>query len=292
MLLRTTSWVAVLVLLVLAGADWARADGTPKPVITGTARVGETLAASATLGTVEPARVAWQWLRCEADNAARCKVIAGAAADRYPIVDADLGFRLRVKLEVTGADGTASSERSEATDVVKAAPAPAPSPTPSPSPTPTPSPTPSPSPSATPSPSPSPAPSGSSGASAQPAPIGAATRPPMLDPFPVVRIRGSLTRSGARVTLLTVRGPRDVEILVRCRYGSCPRRRLAVTARMTRLRPFERALRAGTRLDIKVVRPGWIGKWTVITIRRGAAPRRKDRCVYPGGLRPVQCPPA
>ncbi len=79
---------------------------------------------------------------------------------------------------------------------------------------------------------------------------------------------------------------------MRCRHGSCPRRRLAVAAATTRLRPFERALRAGTRLDIKVVRPGWIGKWTVITIRRGAAPHRKDRCVYPGGLRPVRCPAA
>jgi len=83
-----------------------------------------------------------------------------------------------------------------------------------------------------------------------------------------------------------------VRIVVRCRHGSCPRPRLAVAATRTRLRLFERALRAGTRLEIKVVRPGWIGKWTVITIRRGAAPRRRDLCMYPGGVRPVRCPAA
>jgi hypothetical protein len=275
MLVRTTRWVAVLVVLLLAGAGWARAAEPAKPVITGTAQVGETLAASATRGTAEPTSVAWQWLRCQADKAAGCKAIAGATADRHRIVDSDLGFRLRVKLKVTSADGVASSQRSAATDVVAAAPAPVPSPPPPPSPPPA-----------------APPSSGSPGASPQPPPITVRPRPRLLRPFPVVRIRGFLTRSGARVTLLTVRGPRDVQILVRCRYGNCPRRHLAVTAGVTRLRPFERVLRAGTRLDIKVVRPGWIGKWTVITIRRGAAPRRKDRCVYPHGLRPVRCPGA
>ena len=289
MLVRTTLWVAVLVVVVLAGAGWARADGAPKPVITGNAQIGETLVASATPGSVDPASAAWQWLHCQADKAATCRAIPGATADRYRIEDADVGFRLRVTLTVTGADGTASSERSAATDVVKAAPAPVPSPTPSPGPTPTPTPSPGPSPTPTPVGSPS---TGSSGASAPPAPAPVQARPRLLDPFPVVRVRGVLTRGGARVTLLTVRGPRDVRIFVRCRHGSCPRQRLAVAAAMTRLRPFERALRAGTRLEIKVVRPGWIGKWTVITIRRGAAPRRSDRCLYPGGLRPVRCPAA
>ena len=295
MLVRTTSWVAVLVVVVLAGAGWARADGAAKPVITGIAQIGETLVASATLGSVDPASAAWQWLRCQADKANTCRAIPGATADRYRIVDADVGLRLRVTLTVTGANGTASSERSAATDIVMAAPAPVPSPTPTPSsgPTPTPSsgPTPTPSPGPTPTPAGSPF-TGSSGASAPPAPVTSQARPRLLDPFPVVRVRGVLTRGGARVTLLTVRGPRDVRIFVRCRRGNCPRRQLAVAATMTRLRVFERALRAGTRLEIKVVRPGWIGKWTVITIRRGAAPRRRDRCLYPGGLRPVRCPAA
>ena len=99
---------------------------------------------------------------------------------------------------------------------------------------------------------------GSSGTTVPP-PVTVPALPRLLDPFPIVRIRGALTLTGARVTLLTVRGPRGARIYVRCRRGSCPRRRLAVTAALTRLRSFEGELRAGTRLDIMVVRPGWIG---------------------------------
>jgi hypothetical protein len=121
-------------------------------------------------------------------------------------------------------------------------------------------------------------------------PVEGSTLPPMLDPFPVVRIRGRLTATGARVTLFTVRAPRGVRIDVRCRGSSCPVRRLARTAAVSRLRPFERHLRAGTRLEITVTKPGYIGKWTTIVIRRGAPPKRSDRCRYAGGRRPVPCP--
>jgi hypothetical protein len=115
----------------------------------------------------------------------------------------------------------------------------------------------------------------------------------MLHPFPVVRIRGWLTRVGARVTLLSVRSPRHVEIAARCRGRGCPVRRLARTTSLTRtrLRPLQRHLRAGTRLDITVRKTGYIGKWTTIVIRHGRPPARTDRCVYPGARRPAPCPP-
>ena len=296
MFVRTTSWVASLVVVLLAGAGSADADGTPKPVITGTAQAGETLAAAAAWGSEPPARVAWQWLRCDAVKPATCRAIKDATTDRYRVPEADVGYRIRVSVAATGGDGTTTSERSEATDVVQAPPAPAPDPPPpSPAPDPPPpSPAPEPSPSPSPAPRPSPsqvsAPSTGSWDTSVPPPVSGDTPPRLLDPFPIVRIRGALTRAGARVTLLTVRGPRAVQIQVRCRGRSCPRRRLAVTAAVTRLRSFEGELRAGTRLVVKVVRPGWIGKWTVITIRRGAPPHRKDRCIYPGGRRPVRCP--
>ena len=115
----------------------------------------------------------------------------------------------------------------------------------------------------------------------------------MLRPFPTVRIRGRLTLNGARVTLLVVRSPRGALISARCRGGGCPVRRVTRTARArTRLRAFERVLRAGTRLDIIVTRTGFIGKWTTIIIRRGNAPWRADRCVKPGRSRPSACPAA
>jgi hypothetical protein len=63
-------------------------------------------------------------------------------------------------------------------------------------------------------------------------------------------------------------------------------------ASLTRLWRFERALRAGTRLEVRVTKPGYIGKWTKIVIRRGAAPRRSDRCLYPQTRRVAGCPTA
>src|SRR5262249_13039565 len=139
-----------------------------------------------------------------------------------------------------------------------------------------------------------------------PAPVVVRTEPRLLHPFPIVRIRGVLTRSGARVTRLTVRGPRDVRISVRGRGGSCPRPRPAVAAAVTLPRPGEgvRAAgvsrgrraggggRGGPRLDEGGGRGGGAGRGPPTPAGRGAAPRRRDRCVYPNGRRPVRCPEA
>jgi hypothetical protein len=114
----------------------------------------------------------------------------------------------------------------------------------------------------------------------------------MMDPTPVVRIRGRLTRSGARITLLTVRAPRGARIAVRCLGSACPARRWARTASVTRVARFQHAFAAGTRLVISVTKPGRIGKHTTIVIRRGAAPMRRDRCLIPGARKPARCPRA
>src|SRR5439155_23466388 len=106
--------------------------------------------------------------------------------------------------------------------------------------------------------------------------------PRTMRPAPVVRIRGRLTANGARVTLLTVRAPKGVRVTIRCQGRSCPRARWSrvIGARgMMRVRAFERTLAAGTRLVISVTRAGYIGKRTVIVIRRGLAPRRADGCL-------------
>jgi hypothetical protein len=117
-------------------------------------------------------------------------------------------------------------------------------------------------------------------------------RAAMLDPFPVVRIRGWLTPAGARVRALTVRAPEDTRVAVTCAGRSCPRPSWSRAAALVHLRPFEVALRAGVRLTISVTRPGWIGKHTVITLRKGKAPARRDRCLYPGRAAPRACPAA
>jgi hypothetical protein len=105
-----------------------------------------------------------------------------------------------------------------------------------------------------------------------------------------VRIRGWLTARGAMISRLTVRAPRGATIGVRCFGPGCPRESVARTTRLTRLKAFERRLRAGTRLVIRVTRPGFIGKHSVIRIRRGKAPARRDLCLYPGAKGPAKCP--
>jgi hypothetical protein len=101
-----------------------------------------------------------------------------------------------------------------------------------------------------------------------------------------------LTATGARVTLFSVRAPLGARILVRCWGSGCPRRawRRTATASRTRLRPFERDLRAGVWLRVRITKRGYIGKQTVIRIRQGKVPLRTDGCVYPGHRKAQACP--
>ena len=112
-----------------------------------------------------------------------------------------------------------------------------------------------------------------------------------IRPFPVVRMRGRLTATGARVSLLSVRAPRAAKVTVRCK-GRCPTARWApasAQAQLTRARAFERSLRSGTRITVTVTRHGYIGKRTTFVIRRGRAPSRIDNCLNTRG-RVTRCP--
>lgn len=115
----------------------------------------------------------------------------------------------------------------------------------------------------------------------------------LLSPFPVVRIRGLLLRMGVRVTMLQVRAGPGVSVAVRCRGVGCPypgARAETKRGREVRIRRFERYLRAGTRLEVLVTKPGRIGKYTEFTIRRGRPPSRRDMCIWPGAKRRSACP--
>ena len=210
----------------------------------------------------------WTWLRCAGEELGSCSQIAGQSAPAYTAVAQDEGSRLRVMLTVRGDgkdDGKEADAVSQATPPIAAAPAPPVEP-----------------PRRPPAPTPAPSPA--------PAPPAARVTPQLMDPFPVVRIRGRLTTTGARVALLTVRAPRGARIAVKCAGDHCPRRRLAIVAVVVHLRPYERVLRAGTRLEIRVTRPSFIGKYTRLIVRRGQPPLRRDRCLMPGSSRPIACP--
>jgi hypothetical protein len=290
---RGVRWVFALVAagvaLVAAPRTALAADVAPQitagPTIVGLAQVGETLRAQATWTGSPAPTVKWRWARCAQPNGS-CSAIKGATSDSYGVTSADVGLRLRVVLTVTNAAGSAE-KRSETTVPVKPIPAPAPTPVPAPTPAPAPTPVPAPAPAPAPNPAPPQPPAFELPPTATPPAVRA---PELLSPFPVVRIKGWITARGARITLFTVRAPRGSRIDVACRGAACPVPKLARTAAVERLRSFERELRAGTRLELTVTKPGAIGKWTEIVIRRGAAPRRRDGCIDSDSRRHVRCP--
>ena len=108
--------------------------------------------------------------------------------------------------------------------------------------------------------------------------------PPLLNPFPVVRIVGQLTRTGARIHFLSVRAPVCSRLTTICRGPTCPFKRVTrlVGRKGARVRPLAgRALRAGVTLEVKVTKPDRIGKYTRLKIRRGKEPARIDRWIQP-----------
>jgi hypothetical protein len=273
---------AALGALVLGVATAGAAGTTPSPRVSrapeigGQPYVGEQLTAGGATYTPSDAHATYYWLRC-ADTGSSCgRPIATGRT--YRTTDADLGKYLRVLLVVTSSDRSAYGF-SDATPAIGRKPVPSPEPTPTPTPTASPSPAPVPAPVP-----PAPAPvSGGAVAGAH------AKSPRSLKPFPVVRIKGWLTPSGAQVTMLTVRAPRGSTISVRCRGAHCPRRRLTRAGRLVHLRPYERLLRGSVRLEISVTRRGYVGKRTVINLRSGNAPTRRDLCLYPGVSKAKAC---
>jgi PKD repeat protein len=119
-----------------------------------------------------------------------------------------------------------------------------------------------------------------------------------LDPFPVVRIRGTSTRKGAKLTLLSVTAPGGSLAELRCSGRSCPAKSLRGKVKasrgkatgVVRFKRMERYLPAGTKIQVAVTQKDMVGKYTRFTIRRLALPARTDRCVLPGSSRPVACP--
>jgi hypothetical protein len=123
-------------------------------------------------------------------------------------------------------------------------------------------------------------------------------RVPLMQPFPVVRIAGTETRSGVKLRLLRVQQtPAGARVTVRCRGRRCPLRsasRVAVSrvleAASLEFRAFERSLHFGVTLEIFVSKPGEIGKYTRFEVRRGKLPTRVDMCLDPAGIKPLRCP--
>jgi len=124
---------------------------------------------------------------------------------------------------------------------------------------------------------------------------------PLMAPFPIVRIAGNETSSGARLSLLSVQAPLGARITVSCRGHGCPTKsemRVAASSGLKRrtgivvvaFKRFERSLKAGVVLDIRVWKSGEIGKFTSFAIRLGKLPVRTDTCLNPANSKPMACP--
>jgi hypothetical protein len=113
-----------------------------------------------------------------------------------------------------------------------------------------------------------------------------------LAPFPKVAIGGTARPGGAQISLLRVRGPRGATVTVSCRGRSCPVRSLRRRIRKgrVRIRKLERRLPAGTEIELRVTKPGRIGKYTRFRIRSSKGPARVDKCLLPGAEKPTSCP--
>jgi hypothetical protein len=125
---------------------------------------------------------------------------------------------------------------------------------------------------------------------------------PLMRPFPIVRIAGARTRSGIKLSQLSVLAPAGTQITVQCRGRRCPVKLQTVkvlshvakagkaSSPFVEFRPFERSLAAGLVLEIRVGKAGVIGKYTRFVVRRGKLPSRFDACLAGVEVKPVGCP--
>jgi PKD repeat protein len=114
----------------------------------------------------------------------------------------------------------------------------------------------------------------------------------LMNPFPIVRIVGTPLRRGAKIKRLSVRAPTGSKVAVSCRGRDCPSPKSSTKrskGRVIRLRRYERRLRAGTRIGIRISYSNQIGKYTSFVIRRRTRPSRKDLCLPPKTRKPVRC---
>lgn len=102
----------------------AKPRSTARPLVTGTAREGETLTASPGAWTgATPISFSYQWLRCDRSGD-RCGAISGATGQSYVVTAADVGHVLRVRVTASNAAGSVRVV-SRGTSIVAARPAPA-----------------------------------------------------------------------------------------------------------------------------------------------------------------------
>ncbi len=120
------------------------------------------------------------------------------------------------------------------------------------------------------------------------------------EPFLLVTngVPNSWATQGAVTRNLSL-GVRDVRkgmtVQLRCRGGGCPlakkTRKIKRRSRLLNLHPLlaGAALRPGAVVELRITRPGSIGKVVRYLVRTGAVPSSRALCLRPGSRRPREC---
>jgi hypothetical protein len=206
-----------------------------------------------------PVELEYQWRRCPVPDP--CGDIPAATLPMYYTVPGDVGQRIQLRVTAHSA-GQSDARDSEPTATVAGDRPPATAQTPT-------------------------------APATAPPPATHAGRERLIDPFPIVRIRGRFTTHWTRFTLVTVRAPVGADIAMECTGRSCPfrhRRRTMPGQRLLRITGLERRFSPGTSIELRITQPGRIGKYTRISIRRGRPPARRDQCAMPESAGPISCP--
>jgi hypothetical protein len=112
------------------------------------------------------------------------------------------------------------------------------------------------------------------------------------------------TPAYTKVLALVVNGaPGGATVFVTCQGRGCPyakratrvvggspcgRRTCLTAGRIDLTRGFQKhRLRLGAKITVRIIRPGWIGKYFTFTVRPRRGPRIKIACLAPGGTRPT-----
>jgi hypothetical protein len=92
-------------------------------------------------------------------------------------------------------------------------------------------------------------------------------------------------RGGVFLYLIVRGAPRGAHVQIRCSRG-CRRQRLKVRSKVTRVKSFRgRFMPAGTRVEVRVTKRGYIGDYRAFTVAGGEV-TLTDRCLPPGSTVP------
>lgn len=116
-----------LALVAMTGAGTAAQQEAPanatQPTIQGSPTLGSTLTATQGTWSGNPTSFTFQWVRCPSTgglpDGSDCAAVGGATTQAYVVNTGDVGFRLRVRVTATNADGSATAA-SNATNQIAA----------------------------------------------------------------------------------------------------------------------------------------------------------------------------